>query len=269
MRPAAPAGGWLDGGTVRADVTVLPGETGWRAIRFSPVTEEQRLVEELRRGIEAGELVVHYQPKVDLARGTCRGAEALVRWQHPDRGLLFPDQFVPLAERYGLVAALTERVVSDALATGAAWQRAGRPVAVAVNVGPDALARPTFPGRVAQLIQHHGVSPFLFELEVTETAAAERPDDVRTAVEYLKRPFSERQLNRVRSDYAFLLRFLGAAVLLRDDAVFAEFVPWLQAGLTRLGLPTLLGDSLEVLTGVLDGHPAAQRLAAGSVPTLP
>ena len=156
-------------------------------MRFSTPSDEDRAAEDLRRGIAAGELVLHYQPKVDLRRGTCRGAEALVRWQHPDRGLVFPDQFIPLAERHGLTEALTLWVVDEALAQCAVWQRTGRPLAVAVNVDPDTLARPTFPSRMTELLQQHAVSPFLLELEVTETAVTERPDDVRRAVDYLER----------------------------------------------------------------------------------
>lgn len=80
---------------------------------------------------------------------------------------------------------------------------------------------------------------------------------------------SERQLSRIRTDNAYILRFLGAAVLLGDDEIFAEYLTWLQPGLARLGMPTVLGVSLDVLVGVLADHPAARRLAAAATVPAP
>lgn len=255
----------LDGTAVRVDATALPGDTGWRAIRFTPVTVDQRLVEDLRRGIEAGELVVHYQPKVDLARGTCRGAEALVRWQHPERGLLFPDQFIPLAERHGLTAVLTERVVDEALAQCAAWQQAGRPVAVAVNVDPDTLSRTAFPDRVAELIKHHGVSPFLFELEVTETAVAERPDDVRTAVEYLKRLGVATSVDDFGTGYSSMTQLADLPVkTLKIDRTFVMDMPpgGKNEAIVRSTIALAKRLRLRTVAEGVEDAPTARRLHA-------
>ncbi|SNX98063.1 diguanylate cyclase/phosphodiesterase [Geodermatophilus sabuli] len=130
-------------------------------------------VDQLRRAISDGELVLHFQPKVALATGRIDGVEALVRWQHPTRGLLFPDAFIDLAESVGLMSALTSRVVGLALAQRRAWADAGRELVVAVNVSPSNLVDEHFPDEVAQLLDQHGVPAGALVLEVTESLLME------------------------------------------------------------------------------------------------
>ena len=123
----------------------------------------------LRRALEGGELVLHYQPKVALATGAVEGVEALVRWQHPTRGLLHPDAFIDLAESAGLMAPLTERVVDMALGQCRRWIDAGRSLTVAVNVSPSNLVDESFPDDVARLLAEHGLPARSLLLEVTES----------------------------------------------------------------------------------------------------
>jgi diguanylate cyclase (GGDEF)-like protein len=126
-------------------------------------------VAQLRRAIDEGELVLHHQPKLSLRTGRVDGVEALVRWQHPERGLLFPDAFVELAESAGLMGPLTRRVLDAALAQRRAWADRGRELTVAVNVSPSNLVDEGFPDEVAGLLARHGVPATALVLEVTES----------------------------------------------------------------------------------------------------
>ena len=98
-----------------------------------------RLESELRRALQRGELFVHYQPIVDLATGTIQVLEALMRWKHPEHGLIAPSEFIPIAERTGLLASLGPWVLKTACAQAKTWERAGHPVSVAVNISPRQL----------------------------------------------------------------------------------------------------------------------------------
>jgi diguanylate cyclase (GGDEF)-like protein len=123
----------------------------------------------LRRGIEDGELVLHYQPKLALATGRVEGVEALVRWQHPERGLLYPDAFIELAESAGLMGRLTDAVVDRALKQARLWAEQDRELTVAVNVSPSNLVDESFPDTIADLLVAHGVPARSLVLEVTES----------------------------------------------------------------------------------------------------
>jgi diguanylate cyclase (GGDEF)-like protein len=128
------------------------------------------MVGDLRRGLRRGELVLHYQPKVNISTGDLVGAEALVRWQHPEHGLLYPDDFIPMAERTGLINPLTRQVVDSALAQARVWLDAGRPLPIAVNLFARNLHNERFAAQVDELLAVHDVPPHLLEFEVTETA---------------------------------------------------------------------------------------------------
>jgi EAL domain-containing protein (putative c-di-GMP-specific phosphodiesterase class I)/FixJ family two-component response regulator len=124
---------------------------------------------ELRAAIANDELVNHYQPKVDVATGAVAGVEALVRWRHPADGLVLPDDFIPLAEDEGLIDALTRVALTRALADAAAWQAAGMPLRVAINISMDNLASVDFTDFVAAAAATAGVAPQAIVLEVTES----------------------------------------------------------------------------------------------------
>ncbi|HEY3612830.1 MAG TPA: EAL domain-containing protein [Gaiellales bacterium] len=126
------------------------------------------LLAELRRAIERDELVLHYQPKVSVDGGDVIGVEALVRWQHPTRGLLAPAEFVPLAERTGTVAELTRWVVATALRQARAWIVAGRPLPIAVNLAAANIVDVTLPDAIAALLAEHRVPGGLLECEISE-----------------------------------------------------------------------------------------------------
>jgi len=134
------------------------------------------LVEELRAGIAGGELVLHHQPQLDVATRRTVGVEALVRWQHPTRGLLAPVDFLPLAEVHGLMGVLTDAVLAQSIAQAAAWHRAGRELRISVNLSATNLLDTGLPERVAELLERHALPPSALVLEVTETVLLSDPD---------------------------------------------------------------------------------------------
>jgi EAL domain-containing protein (putative c-di-GMP-specific phosphodiesterase class I) len=131
--------------------------------------EKNYTPEEVRRAIAGGELVNFYQPKVELASGAIKGMEALVRWRHPDDGLVFPDQFVNVAEQHGLIDELTRYVLEATLTQARRWRDAGLEWRVAVNVSMSNLARLDFPDFVLSEITRHGLPATDIILEVTES----------------------------------------------------------------------------------------------------
>jgi diguanylate cyclase (GGDEF)-like protein len=134
------------------------------------------LLTELRRALDQRELVLHYQPKVSLPSGEVCGVEALVRWEHPQRGLVPPDQFIPLAEHTGLIGPLTRYVLDVALRQGRRWMDEGRPLQIAVNLAARNLADPDLCDDVLTLLDAHGVPAHLLCLELTESAITTEPE---------------------------------------------------------------------------------------------
>ena len=130
--------------------------------------ERLRTLEELREAISHGELVVHYQPKVDSQTSLVSGVEALVRWQHPTRGLLFPDAFLQLAEDFGLMRDLTTEVLEQSLDQVRAWRAEGRMLSVAVNLSASSLVDLELPDRVRLLLLNRSLPASALELEITE-----------------------------------------------------------------------------------------------------
>jgi EAL domain-containing protein (putative c-di-GMP-specific phosphodiesterase class I) len=129
----------------------------------------------LRRALERDELVLHHRPKADLHTGQVLGAEALVRWQHPAHGLLGPGEFIPLAERTGLIHPLTRWVLDAALRQAAAWRQAGHELSIAVNVSTRSLLDRDFPDQVAERLAAWQVPAPSLVLEVTESAVMADP----------------------------------------------------------------------------------------------
>jgi diguanylate cyclase (GGDEF)-like protein len=132
---------------------------------------EDRLVatEELRKALYDDQLVLHYQPKLTVATGKIAGVEALVRWQHPERGLVYPDQFLPLAEAAGLMPALTTVVIDQALRQCAAWRADGIELSVAVSLSASDLLDAELPALVHALLSNLDLPPSALHLEITET----------------------------------------------------------------------------------------------------
>jgi diguanylate cyclase (GGDEF)-like protein len=133
------------------------------------------LVAELRRAIDQQELVLYYQPKADLHSGKVTGVEALIRWQHPERGLLLPDEFIPLAERTGLIRELTLVVLEAALRQLRAWELDGLELTVAVNLSARDLLDLELPDTVERLLSRYELLAGRLELEITESVILADP----------------------------------------------------------------------------------------------
>ena len=133
------------------------------------------LVGELRRAIDEGELVLHYQPKVELRTGAVTSVEALARWQHPRRGLLMPDKFIPLAEHSHLLKAMTLHQLDTALKQSSAWRAQGQELKIAVNLSMQNLLDIELPGDLDRLVKSWWLAPDSIELEITESAVMTDP----------------------------------------------------------------------------------------------
>ncbi|MEA3174599.1 MAG: hypothetical protein QOF42_2010 [Gammaproteobacteria bacterium] len=136
--------------------------------RLAHVSQQSYNGEQLRAAIAGGQLVNHYQPKVDMATGGVVGLESLVRWQHPADGLIFPDRFLGLAEEQGLLTQVTTAVLTEAMKQAKAWWEAGHHLPVAVNISMDDLIALDFPDMAVALAASIGVNPQLLTLELTE-----------------------------------------------------------------------------------------------------
>ncbi|HET8761099.1 MAG TPA: EAL domain-containing protein, partial [Nitrospiria bacterium] len=134
------------------------------------------LMAELRYAIERDELTLYYQPKINLQTRRVIGVEALVRWNHPNRGLIPPDEFITLAERSGLIRPLTLRVLDMALLQARAWAQAGFQLRVAVNLSARNLQDAQLPEQILELLGRTGTSPDRLELEITESTIMADPN---------------------------------------------------------------------------------------------
>ena len=141
---------------------------------------------ELRRAIEQDELRLHFQPKVDVCTGALSGVEALVRWQHPDRGLILPDQFIPMAERTGLIRPLGNWVLEAALRQSRAWERDGLAIQIAVNLGAYNLDDSNLAQAISGLLERYTVTADRLRVEITETMLMRDPDNARRVLEELR-----------------------------------------------------------------------------------
>lgn len=134
------------------------------------------LAQELRHAIEKDELILYYQPKIDMRAGTVCGAEALVRWIHPQRGMMPPDEFIPLAEHTGLIKPLTDWVLAAALHQSSAWRETGLTLPIAVNLSARNLREAGLLNKMKQLFLAWGADAGWLELEITESAIMDDPD---------------------------------------------------------------------------------------------
>jgi EAL domain-containing protein (putative c-di-GMP-specific phosphodiesterase class I) len=164
---------------------------GRNAYQFYTSDLNQRALETLsmeyalRRAIERQEFALHYQPQVDISSGCVVGAEALIRWNHPDLGLVMPGKFIPIAEERGLIVPIGSWVIEEAARQAAAWQNAWTTtIPIAVNVSAVQFRHKDFVEQVANTVRKHGITPNHLELELTESIIMH---DAETTVEILAR----------------------------------------------------------------------------------
>jgi diguanylate cyclase (GGDEF)-like protein/PAS domain S-box-containing protein len=254
------------------------------------------LVAELRRALAARELILHYQPKAALESGAVRSVEALLRWVHPERGMVFPDSFIPIAQETGLIGPLTLYVIEEALRQGRQWRDAGLGLSISVNLSTRNLLDRDFPKQVAGLLKRWGMGPEWLELEVTESSMLANPTrakavlnelsalGLRLSIDDFGTGYSSlsylRQLpvDEIKIDRSFVMGMAeqaGDAVIVRSTVdlgrnlgleVVAEGVETLEGWntLRELGCNTAQGYflsrpvSAEELTSWLKARPAAE-----------
>ena len=202
-----------------ADIVVYAGE------RMAQSTQWLVVQAELRHALERDELELFYQPKVRLSDGLVCGVEALVRWRHPERGLLPPSEFLPAAEQSGLIEPLTSWVLRRALTDQVAWTAAGRDWTVSVNVSARNLQAPEFPGVVLALVDEFEVAPGRLILEITETAVVNDEDTVQEALRALAPRGVGFSVDDFGTGYTSLARLRGVPLAeLKIDRTFVATV---------------------------------------------
>jgi EAL domain-containing protein (putative c-di-GMP-specific phosphodiesterase class I) len=134
-----------------------------------------------------GQISLHFQPRIAMQEGVCTGAEALIRWMHPEFGPVPPSEFVPLAESTALIGSLTRWVVTNGLKVAARWQAAGRDLRLSINVSPRNLEEPYFVDFLAAELNRVDLDPSMLELEFTEGALASNADLMLEQMSRLKR----------------------------------------------------------------------------------
>ncbi|HEY2781118.1 MAG TPA: EAL domain-containing protein [Steroidobacteraceae bacterium] len=144
---------------------------------LKPAARDQiSLLGELRHAVEHDELQLYFQPKIELRTGRVAGAEVLLRWQHPVRGLLMPLDFIPFAEQTGFIRWLTRWTLDHSMAQAAQWHRSGLALNLAVNISTEDIGDSRFDSRVASLLSRHQLPPSLLTLELTETGFIDDPN---------------------------------------------------------------------------------------------
>ncbi|MBX3603444.1 MAG: EAL domain-containing protein [Rubrivivax sp.] len=241
----------------KADIAMYRAkDAGRNTLRFfdaamnDSVADHLQLVAGMRRALEQGEFVLHYQPQLCLASGRVLGAEALLRWQHPEHGLVPPGRFIPLAERSGQIVEIGAWVLKEACRQAAAWQRAGLPpLMMSVNLSPLQVRRGALERDVLHALQASGLDPRRLELELTESLLIEDSEALRATLArlralgitfaiddfgtgysnlaYLKRF----EVERLKIDQSFVRRLVDNA---EDEAIVRAIVQ--MAGALRLGV---------------------------------
>jgi diguanylate cyclase (GGDEF)-like protein/PAS domain S-box-containing protein len=187
--------------------------------------ERQVIEAALQRALGKGEFVLHYQPKVDLDTGAMTGAEALIRWAHPERGLMLPKDFVPIAEDCGLMVPIGQWVVREACRQARSWIQEGRPpMAVAVNVSAGELGNPHFLENLRAVLHETQLDGRFLELELTESALVQQVESTALVLHALKAMRVQVAIDDFGTGYSSLsyLRRFPACVLKIDQSFIHE-----------------------------------------------
>jgi diguanylate cyclase (GGDEF)-like protein len=176
----------------RADVAMYAAKNAnSRVERYEPHLDHANrirleTIQDLDAALVHHQFVLHYQPKIDLATGATFGAEALVRWQHPTRGLLYPDAFLPIVEQSGLMNAVTQAVLEAAATQLATWRQAGLDITIAVNLSASDLLDDSLADRIQGLLDEHSLPASALEVEITESVIMRDPHQAREVLEALR-----------------------------------------------------------------------------------
>lgn len=157
----------------------------YEASMAGDAAEQVILQQALRQAIERGELMLYYQPKIDARSGRVHGLEALLRWRHPERGIVSPAVFVPLAERFGFISAIGNWVIDEACAQLARWHEQGLRCRVAINLSPYQLRNADLPVRIRDALDRNNLHPSQLVCEITETAMMENLHGERGVLDHI------------------------------------------------------------------------------------
>lgn len=231
--------------------------------------ERLRLLIDIRGAVERGEFCVQYQPVVLLPSGTIVGMEALVRWVHPERGLMQPTDFIPLAEASGTIIALGEFVLREACRQARGWQesRPGQaPMAVNVNVSGSELANPGLVASVALALSDSGLCPELLTLEITETDVARESDATVHRLRQLKEMGVGIAIDDFGTGYSSLSYLRSFPVdIVKIDRSFVDRVTTSPRDLALVRAIVGLAHSLHMITVAEGVETAAQVRRLSSV----
>jgi diguanylate cyclase (GGDEF)-like protein/PAS domain S-box-containing protein len=197
------------------------------AVRDCSLRTHHESLERIRHALHAGEFVLHYQPKVNLRSGEVIGAEALIRWQHPEKGLLLPGLFLPVIEDHQLAVEVGEWVIQTALSQMTHWQTLGLTVPVSVNVGARQLQQVNFVERLRQILAlQPNTRPGMLEIEVLETSALENVSGVSQVIEQCRLMGVSFALDDFGTGYSSLtyLKRLPVAVLKIDQSFVRDML---------------------------------------------
>ena len=221
------------------------GVATYSAQRDRNSTDRLSLLAELRQALDEGGLTLHYQPKVSLADYSLMGVEALIRWQHPQRGFIPPDEFIPLAERSGIMHLLTDRVVTMALDQIAAWRDLGLQVPIAVNVSlTDVLG-----GRLGDLVlsglRERSLPAGMLQMEITERVVAQQTDELNTMLLDLEAMGVLLSLDDFGTGYSSLMRLQSLPV--GEIKIDRAFVSRLSQEASAVGIVRSVVDLAHAL----------------------
>lgn len=221
----------------------------------------------LRQAIEDDQLELHFQPLIDLKTRGLIGWEALVRWQHPQQGLQMPDAFIGVAERDGVIDALSHRVAELAVRQIAAWRADGLDLFVSINLSALNLGDARFPDRLEQLCASHDVPPALLRLELTETAAMANPVGLIGALTRLRLKGFELAIDDFGTGYSSLLQLHRLPFSeLKIDQSFVRAMGDSEEAELIVGVTIGLGHALNmqmIAEGIETGAVADQLAALG------
>ncbi|MEO6703661.1 MAG: EAL domain-containing protein [Jatrophihabitantaceae bacterium] len=203
------------------------------------------LLGELRQALDDDALTLHYQPKVSLRDSSLMGVEALIRWQHPQRGFIPPDEFIPLAERSGIMHLLTDRVVTLALAQLSEWRAEGLLVPVAVNVSLTDLLGGRLVHLVLNGLNQYRLPAGMLQLEITERVVAQQTDDLNAILLDLDAVGVTLSLDDFGTGYSSLLRLQSLPV--SELKIDRAFVSRLSEGLAAVGIVRSIVDLAHAL----------------------
>jgi diguanylate cyclase (GGDEF)-like protein/PAS domain S-box-containing protein len=214
-----------------ADTAMYRAKRATRGIETGPLDEPRdagrrlSLASRLRQAIDGAQFELYYQPLVDLATGHMHGAEALIRWHDPQQGLVEPGEFIPLAERTGLIVPISDWVIDEACRHAASWEAAGLDIYVSINL-PTRFWQPDAMRAVLETVESFGVSPARLMIEVTESAAMRRPEDSETMIGALRDEGLRVAIDDFGTGHSSLARINQLAInTLKIDRSFVRGIP--------------------------------------------